>query len=87
MTDLPIKRHGEIVDALVFMIVALLLPAWLLGHLFLTCYPAPESDGTVAAASGDLFGEGESGEDGGDGSEGDSQNGDSTEEGLSLIHI
>lgn len=30
-------------DSLVFMLAGLLLPAWLLGHLFLTFYPAPET--------------------------------------------
>jgi predicted nuclease with TOPRIM domain len=44
------------VDTLVFIIASLLLPAWLLGHLYLTFYPAPETgDSTVAAGS--LFGD------------------------------
>lgn len=43
-------------DMLVFMIAALLIPAWLLGHLFLTFYPAPETSGATVA-EGSLFGE------------------------------
>ncbi len=39
----PFHRKAEIVDTLVFMIAGLLIPAWLLGHLFLTFYPAPET--------------------------------------------
>ncbi len=34
------KRRGELLDTLVFLIVAFLLPAWLLGHLYLTFFPA-----------------------------------------------
>ena len=41
------KRRGEILDTLVFLIVAVLLPAWLLGHLYLACYPAASSGSTT----------------------------------------
>lgn len=44
------KRTGDVLDTLVMMIAGLLLPAWLLGHLFLTFYPAPE---VVAGATTD----------------------------------
>ena len=33
-------RSGEIVDMLVFMLVAILLPAWILGTLYLSFFPA-----------------------------------------------
>ena len=36
------NRTGDVLDSLVVMIAMLLIPAWLLGHLFLTFYPAPE---------------------------------------------
>lgn len=36
------NRAGDVLDSLVIMIAGLLLPAWLLGHLFLTFYPAPD---------------------------------------------
>ena len=47
------SRKAEIVDGLVLMIAGTLLPAWLLGHLFLSFYPAPESatDPTNTVAS------------------------------------
>jgi DNA repair exonuclease SbcCD ATPase subunit len=41
------QRKAEIVDTLVFMIAGLLIPAWLLGHLFLTFYPAPEPSAAI----------------------------------------
>ena len=47
-----IHRKAEIVDTLVFMIAGLLIPAWLLGHLFLTFYPAPESVNNSADLDG-----------------------------------
>jgi len=42
------KRNGDVLDSLVWMIAGLLIPAWLLGHLFLTFYPAPVSVGETA---------------------------------------
>jgi hypothetical protein len=44
-------RQAEILDTLVFLIAGFLLPVWLLGQLFLTFYPAPNS--TDIADSGD----------------------------------
>ena len=49
------SRNAEIVDTLVFMIAALLLPAWLLGHLFLTWYPAPETSLSTDEAGSNLM--------------------------------
>ena len=41
-------------DSLVVMIAGLLLPAWLLGHLFLTFYPAPVGGGETTVGSSDV---------------------------------
>ena len=43
-------RHADVVDSVVFLIVAILLPAWILGHLYLTFFPAPAA---VAGEMGD----------------------------------
>ena len=69
--SIAFRRSGEIVDTLVFIIAALLIPAWLLGHLFLTFYPAPES-GDSTAIAGSAFGDDSKGS----GSAGDSSTGD-----------
>lgn len=37
------RRSGNVCDTLVFLLVAVLLPAWLLGHLFLTFFPTSGS--------------------------------------------
>jgi len=37
------RRRGDIMDTLVFMLVAILLPAWILGTLYLTFFPAGAS--------------------------------------------
>lgn len=37
------RRSGSVCDTLVFLLVAALLPAWLLGHLFLMFFPADGS--------------------------------------------
>lgn len=37
------SRSAEVVDTLVYLLAGMLLPAWLLGHLFLTFYPAPKA--------------------------------------------
>ena len=37
------RRSGNVCDVLVFCLVAVLLPAWLLGHLFLMFFPASDS--------------------------------------------
>lgn len=42
-------RSGEAIDGLVFLVVALLIPCWLLGHLFLSIYPASNAGGSAAA--------------------------------------
>lgn len=36
-------RHGEAIDQIVLLIAAVLVPFWLLGHLFLAFFPAPEN--------------------------------------------
>lgn len=45
------RRYGNVCDTLVFCLVAVLLPAWLLGHLFLTFFPVSGSSGNVQTAS------------------------------------
>lgn len=45
------RRHGNVCDTLVFCLVAVLLPAWLLGHLFLTFFPARSSNTEMAIAA------------------------------------
>ena len=44
------RRHGNICDTLVFILVAVLLPAWILGHLFLAFFPAPAGSGQTKIA-------------------------------------
>lgn len=48
------KRSGDILDGLVFMLAGMLLPAWLLGMLYLTFYPAPDTAGEMAAGNSDI---------------------------------
>ena len=38
------SRNGEIMNTLVFMLVAILLPTWILGTLYLTYFPASATD-------------------------------------------
>ena len=45
------RRHGNICDTLVFILVAVLLPAWILGHLFLAFFPAPAGAAKTKIAS------------------------------------
>ena len=48
------KRSGDILDGLVIMLAGMLLPAWLLGMLYLTFYPAPHTAGEMAAGNSDI---------------------------------
>lgn len=48
------KRSGDILDGLVFMLAGMLLPAWLLGMLYLTFYPASDTAGEMAAGNSDI---------------------------------
>jgi len=43
------RRSGNVCDTLVFLLVAVLLPAWLLGHLYLALFPSSGSNATSPA--------------------------------------
>ena len=63
------RRSGNVCDTLVFLLVAALLPAWLLGHLYLAFFPSSGSSSGVANASdavASLSGEGSSAKDSAD---------------------
>lgn len=50
------RRSGSVCDTLVFLLVATLLPAWLLGHLFLMFFPAQDSGMAVQGGTPDRLG-------------------------------
>jgi len=77
------NRRGDILDTLVFLLVAILLPMWLLGHLYLMWYPN-SAGGSSSSDSGSLVASADGGLDGADASEKSSSQSESGMDGLDL---
>ena len=78
------NRRGDILDTLVFLLVAILLPMWLLGHLYLMWYPN-SAGGSSSSDSGSLVASTDGGGiDGADASEKSSSQSESGMDGLDL---